>query len=560
MNWRKKNQSEDNTYWQTIADALAALLLVVLLIMMLLLLYIVRIQPNENVDMYEGDHYNGMTDPDPGAGNYGDDNEDNGHARYWRRGEDDNDGDGDGGGGGDGGNGGGGGGGGDAPEDGFDEGEGSMKAAVYVMVLDAETERTIKTPGIRFELYSDRDALQLLNTYYPHKTEYRHFDTTVDGVFYLPEKLLMGSYYLHELTTPRGYDTASNHAINLFEDYDWPEPYVARVMLMPSKNIVRIQMIDEATGAGIAGGSYEVIAAEDISTLDGTLRYAKGTVAAVIECDTSGCGESEEVYLGKYLLQEKQVPRFYAADLEPTEITVEKKNGSERPGVHTLPSEKTTVVIRLSDELYGNISISDAAFSVAQDGSSRASTTVRTDEFGQIHLTDLNKNAIYRLRQVSTQEGYHMLNEDVSFLVDGNGMVEDAPTMFVELQNRTLRTSISVQSSILRGLASGYNVALFDGNDELVSTWDSTAMAHRLEGLEPGDYYICVNGQRNQQKHIVIYDMKELQSYSYSVWTTADIAAASALGVFAIAAAFFGVTLLRRRMKKNTAPQEEYHE
>lgn len=328
MNWRKnKNHSDENSYWQTIADALAALLLAVLLIMVLLVLYIVRVQPNEYVDLYEGDHYVGMTDPDPGAGDYGDHDYENGEAKYWQNG-DEEEGEGenlddDGGGG----SAGGAGGKAEFPEEGTDEGEGTDKAAVYVMVMDAETQRTIKEAGIRFELYTDRDALQLLNTYYPRKTEYRNFDTTVDGVFFLPEKLALGNYYLHELTAPKGYDTADNLVISIHEDYDWPEPYVARVMLSPSKNSIRIQMTDAGTGDDIPGGSYEVVAAADVVTQDGTLRYAKGTVAAVLECNSEGYAESEPLYLGQYLLRQKQIPRYYAADLEPTEVTVEKKSG-----------------------------------------------------------------------------------------------------------------------------------------------------------------------------------------------------------------------------------------
>lgn len=31
-------------------------------------------------------------------------------------------------------------------------------------------------------------ALQILNTYYPEKISYREYETTEEGVFYLPEK------------------------------------------------------------------------------------------------------------------------------------------------------------------------------------------------------------------------------------------------------------------------------------------------------------------------------------------------------------------------------------
>lgn len=556
MNWRKsKNQSEENSYWQTIADALAALLLVVLLIMVLLVLYIVRVQPNENVDLYEGDQFVGMTDPDPGAGDYGDHDYNSGEARYWKNG-DEEEGDGDdldddgGGGGSDGGVG-------EFPEEGTDKGEGSDKAAVYVMVMDAETQRTIKEAGIRFELYTDRDALQLLNTYYPRKMEYRNFDTTADGVFFLPEKLAIGNYYLHELTVPKGYDAAENLVLSLHEDYDWPEPYVARVMLSPSKNIVRIQMTDAITGESIPGGSYEVVAAADIMTQDGTLRYSKGTVAAVLECDSKGYAESEPLYLGQYLLRQKQIPRYYAMDPEPTEVAVEKKSGDILPNEHVLLSQKTTASFLVCDELYGNIPIANAAFSFAQEGSSMAAQTVTTDEFGQLVLTNLNKNTVYRIHQINTMPGYRCMVEDYRFAVDGGGMIEDQALSSVTLVNRTLRATVAVRGRVLRGLASDYNVTLFDGNDQIAATWNSTGMAHKVEGLTAGDYYICINGQRQSQKHIVVRDVVEVQEFDYNVWTTGDIAAAASLTLLTAGGIMILVLLLSRRNHRKMTEQEE---
>lgn len=556
MNWRKnKNQSDENSYWQTIADALAALLLVVLLIMVLLVLYIVRVQPNEYVDLYEGDHYVGMTDPDPGAGDYGDHDFDSGEARYWQNGDEEEgegeDRDDDGGGGGNSGAAG------EFPEEGTDEGEGTDKAAVYVMVMDAETQRTIKEAGIRFELYTDRDALQLLNTYYPKKVEYRNFDTTVDGVFFLPEKLALGNYYLHELTVPKGYDAANNLSMSIHEDYDWPEPYVARVMLSPSKNIIRIQMTDSNTGDNISGGSYEVVAAADVVTQDGTLRYAKGTVAAVLECNSTGYAESEPLYLGQYLLRQKQIPRYYAADLEPTEVTVEKKNGDILPNEHVLLSQKTAMTILVCDELYGNIPIANAAFSFSREGSGTAAQTVKTDEFGQLVLTNLNKNTVYRIHQLNSLPGYRCMEEDYRFVVDGNGMIEDQPLLTATVVNRTLRASIAVRSMVLRGLASDYNVTLYNGNDEMVSTWNSTGMSYRVEGLTAGDYYICVNGQKQSQKHIIVSDTVEIQEFGYNVWTTGDITAAAGMTALFIGGVSILALLLSRRRRKNLIEQEE---
>ena len=72
--------------------------------------------------------------------------------------------------------------------------------------------------------------------------------------------------------------------------YDWPDPYVVQIRLSPCKNIIRIQMNDAETQLPVGGGTFRVIAAEDIVTKDGTVRYTQGQYADTIVCDENGYG------------------------------------------------------------------------------------------------------------------------------------------------------------------------------------------------------------------------------------------------------------------------------
>ena len=60
--------------------------------------------------------------------------------------------------------------------------------------------------------------------------------------------------------------------------------------------------------AGLEGAVYEVRAAEDISTPDGTLRYSKGEVVDTITTSSDGFVKSKELYLGKYEVKEITAP------------------------------------------------------------------------------------------------------------------------------------------------------------------------------------------------------------------------------------------------------------
>ena len=92
---------------------------------------------------------------------------------------------------------------------------------------------------------------------------------------------------------------------------------------MPQKGIIRLtkngeifSSVIEADGlyqpvfadGGLAGAVYEITAAEDIITPDGTLRYAKGTVVDTVTTDENGNAESKALYLGKYTVRETKAP------------------------------------------------------------------------------------------------------------------------------------------------------------------------------------------------------------------------------------------------------------
>lgn len=534
---KSKNSGEPLNYWQSTADMMSALLLILLLVIMLLLLYIIQIPEEDYIDLYPGSSSSQAASYEDGG--WGGDEE----GGYEEPDDDD-------------GGGWGGGGGGDQG-DGEDDYEfpvagggaglasGYGKTAVYVMVTDAETDATIKEAGIQFELYTTDGAMQFLNTYYPRRIEYRKYETTTEGVFYLPEKILQGHYYFHELTEPEGYDSAGNIEFWANEDRDWDEPLVVVVPLMPSKNVIRIQMTDADTNQPVDGGVYDVIAAEDIITKDGTLRYSAGQTVDRIECNENGYGESIELYLGEYTLVQTSAPRYYASDLEERNFTVDKKEDGLLAPIHKITCEKTTVTVQVSDELYPSEGLGDITFRLTQGGV--GTTMVSTDENGQLILTDLEKNTTYRLRQLESADNYRFSDADFVFSVSADGRVEEEAQKSYVITNRLIRAEISVVDRVLRSHVSDFNVALYDSQDQLVGVWDSTALARSLEGLEPGIYYLVLNGKTEKRQAIEIQDTAEIQIINVPVWTTVGV---GILGLVAALVLGLAAFLIRRRQRR----------
>ena len=514
---KHKRKYDEVNYWESMADSMVGLLLFVLLILLLLIMYVVQI-PDDDL----GNTYQQNTVVDDGGGNYDESDEDRDtYNDNHNSGSDLDEG------------GGGTGGAGDTddeknkfedPDPGAGDGEGSDKAAVYVQVVDEETGVTIKKRGIEFELYGSGSALQVLSTYYPKKTDYKKYQTDDSGVFYLPEKLYLSSYYLHALSTIKGYDIADNVNFTLSEAHDWDDPYILTVPMHPSKNIIRMQLLDKDNGENISEATFDVIASENIITQDGTTRYREGDVVDTIELDENGYGESKEIYLGKYQLRQNKVPEFYAKTSEDTAVEVKSKTEAAVPAVTEITEEKTSVTVSLTDALYDTKYISGAKFELSAESGGKTET-YKTDDKGRFTIIDLKKNTTYHIKQVSAVSDYELSNEDYSFTVNGDGLIDGNETEEIKVTNRIIRISVGIKDKLFRGQVSDVNVAIHDAEDNTVKVWDTTGLEQTIEGLTPGEYMVIINGNKDQAQTIRVEDKTELQAFSFEQWTVADIGA-----------------------------------
>ena len=552
MKQKRKRQYEEVSYWESFSDILVGLLLCILLITVLLILYLIRIPDNEYVDEHYGVTYTKYEDPNEGFGNDWDDDDDGGHGGYggyggYGGGDGDGDGDGeyddepvefeD-------------------PDPGAGEGLGLEKAAIYVQVVDGETERTIKQKGMEYELYSGADELQTLSVYYPQRIDYTQFETSVDGVFYLPEKITLGSYYLHDLTVVKGYDTADKTPFTVEESYDWEDPFVVTVMLYPSRNTVRIQLKDQDTGKGISGAAFNVIASENIVTQDGTTRYTTGQIVDTVVLDDSGYGESIPLYLGEYHLVQTQIPEYYAIIDTTPSVKVQRSSNGAKAGTTEISEQKTAVNVTLVDELYRGKGLPGAEFTLTtSDGAVNRRLT--TDENGRIRLTNLHASTTYTLRQVTAPDSYERAAEDYAIMVDSQGHVDGAPVADITLTNAIVRVSIGVQGVLFRSLVSDQNIALYTVDGTLMKVWNSSALEQLLEGLAPGEYHLVLNGRANEAQTLIVENTAQMQSFYFTMWTTADLGVLVILLLIVVVLLVVVIILVRRKQLKNSAREGE---
>ncbi len=539
MKRRLKNYG-DESYWKSFTDIMAGLLLIILLVLMLLLLLMTQMEKKQNDYDKEFDDVgisnNDNTGKNDNTSTHRDDHEkENDYSSSGGGGK---------------------GSGVDDPgtktNDAIYMDVGHDKTAVFVTVVDEETKNVIKKEGIRFELYASRNArggLQILHTYYPEKIEYKKYETTVEGTFFLPEKITRGWYSLHNLIAPEGYGLAKDVNFEINESRDWSEPFLVTVPMAPEKGIIYVQNVDAATKEKIPGGTYEVYAAEDIVTLDETVRYKSGEKVDTFKCDSNGKGQSKELYLGKYQVVQATPLKYYALNKSPLNVEIKDE---EDHTVHTIRCDKTTVEVKMIDE-YSEASIGDAVISVTGKKSQR------TDEMGTVRITDLDKKQEYTIKIENVPAPYRLKTDTLTFKVDADGYISGEPTAkFVQTAYMT-RLSTEVKDILFGISASGRKVCLYNRSGDIVEEWESGSASHVIEGLDPGEYTMEVDNMLKLTQEITLRDSAALQKAEQAVWTWLDTGAV----VLAVVMLGFIVILIvhfARRVRKRKANGKQENE
>ncbi len=526
---KRKTHGESENYWQPATDIMVGLLLVIILVMSLLLSYIA--QKNNK---YEYDTSYSATSVTDHTGDW------TREPESTTRRDDDNEG--------------GGGhedetttttmpnaGGGGHPSE--DEG----KTAVLVSVIDAETGNIIKKGGIMFELYAERDAnggLQALHTYYPVKLEYKQYETDKNGRFYLPEKIVDGWYSLHNLSVPEGYEPGENTNFQITKPQDWDDPFLVSVPLSPAKNIIKINAIDSETKDPVPDGVYEIIADQDIVTLDGSVRLKNGEVADVVTCDEKGYAESKELYLGKYRIRPKKANAVYALSSTVLPVEVKKTADSEIPIVEAL-CDKTTFTLTLNDA-FTEEPIEGAVF-IGESG-----RRVKTSDRGEIVLTDLQKGQTYSLTLQKLPEPYRAGEVSASFTVNNKGLIKGEAKYAFSATAYAIRLSASVDDRLLHQVVNDINLTLYDRDGKVVESWDSNGTDHIIEGLEPGSYQLEIGGRASTRKRFEVKDVGGMQYAVIYIWTVLDFLILIAAAVLLAVLTLVTVRIIRRKKKVKT--------
>lgn len=207
----------------------------------------------------------------------------------------------------------------------------NFESYLKVVKLDKETGKRIPYEGAAFEIYDSNNHRITMQYTYPQVTSIHTFYTNKEGYLITPEKLPYGDYTLKEVQAPYGYvldDTPIPFSISQENSSTDTGVTVVKVKArdVAQKGVINItktgeifSSVEENKGVytpkysvgNLKGAVFEIYAAEDITTLDGTVRYEQGALVDTVTTDDDGVAKSKELYLGKYTVIEKTAPNGY---------------------------------------------------------------------------------------------------------------------------------------------------------------------------------------------------------------------------------------------------------
>ena len=329
----------------------------------------------------------------------------------------------------------------------------NFESYIKIVKVDAETGKVIPLAGAGFRLYRPDGSLITQTFTYPAVTTIDTFYTNSDGYLITPEKLEYGTgYSLVEVSAPYGYTLNSEPVyFDVTADNATEENAVTVVEVTKSntaqKGVLRISKsgevfssVTEADGIyqpvfavkGLAGAIYEITAAEDIITPDGTLRYTAGEVVDTVTTDETGLAESKPLYLGKYEVREITAPTGYVLntevhtaelvyagqEVEITETAADFCNKRQKAAVSldkVLEQDE-----RFGIGMGGELSAVTFGLYAAEELTAADGSIIPADGLLEIVLVDENGHAVcktdlpfgsYYLKELST-DGHYILSDE----------------------------------------------------------------------------------------------------------------------------------------------------
>ena len=366
----------------------------------------------------------------------------------------------------------------------------NFESYIKVVKKDAETGNTIPYAGAGFQIYDPNGNLVTMTFTYPEVTTIDTFYTTADGELITPQTLEYGKgYSLVEVQAPYGYVLNSEPVyFDVMQENSEIDSGITVIEVvrsnMAQKGTITVSKsgevfssVNEAGGLyqpvyavrGLEGAVYEITAAEDIYTLDGTLRASKGEVVDTVTTGADGTAVSKELYLGKYEVKEITAPfgMVLNEEIHAVELVYAGQNVAVTETASSFYNERQRVEIDLikrlmTDEAYGigkNGEIFDVTFGLYAEKELTAADGMVIPADGLIEIISLDGNGSgkvktdlpigsYYVKELATNSAYTLNGQKYPVVFEYAG--QETATVHI-----TANGGEAIENDIIYGSVSG---------------------------------------------------------------------------------------------------------
>ena len=369
----------------------------------------------------------------------------------------------------------------------------NFESYLKVVKLDKETGKQIVYEGAAFEIYDSDNHRVTMQYTYPQVTSIHTFYTNKEGYLITPEKLPYGDYTLKEVQAPYGYvldDTPVPFSITQENSSTDTGVTVVKVKArdVAQKGVINItktgeifSSVEENKGVytpkysvgNLKGAVFEIYAAEDITTLDSTVRYEQGALVDTVTTDDDGVAKSKELYLGKYTVIEKTAPNGYVhnAVKYDAELTYAGQNVSVTSTDLSVYNERQKVSVSFKkimaeDKTFGignNGEITSVRFGIYAGDDIKASngdvipkdaliTFANCDKDGNIAFDcDLPVGFKWYVKEIATD--MHYILSDTKYEFDTEYQGQDVKVIDIKINNDK-----AIENNLIYGSVKGLKV------------------------------------------------------------------------------------------------------
>ena len=336
-----------------------------------------------------------------------------------------------------------------------------LTAKLKIVKIDAETKKVIPLSGIKFKVLDSNNNEVCQTITYPTAQKVCEYETTKDGILYMPYNIKAGNYKILEIEDQiiDGYlwnNTPLEFSINENSNFIMDDELGNILEVKFSNERVKGQIditkygeklvIDNDTFTYekiiLPDVSFDIFATEDI-IIGGNKFYSKGDLVTTITSDSSGKA-SAMLELGSYCLVEKNSSLNNLVDVTPKCFDLEYKDQYTKIIYETMDLDNYLAKGKLEftkTDLVTGEPIPDTLIEIYHDDGTENGTLIfsgKTDSSGRIVIDNLFTGKFFLIEK-EPNSNYQITDEIVYFeILENNEVVKATMTnekIIIEVPN-----------------------------------------------------------------------------------------------------------------------------